>query len=96
MYLGRKINDLGRGTEADAERRVGLACGSAYANNTIHSRDFGYATKIEDYECLILGVIVYNAEALAVIAEAGIYLPHKRYLQLGYRIQNIRAENKSS
>jgi len=82
VYLGRKINDLGRGTEADAERRVGLACGSAYANNTLHSRDFDYATKNQGlmYKCLILSVIVCNAETWAVTAEAGIYLSHKHYL----------------
>jgi len=26
VYLGRKVNAIGRGTEADTERRVGIAC----------------------------------------------------------------------
>ena len=26
MYLGWKVNAIGRGTEADTERRVGIAC----------------------------------------------------------------------
>ena len=26
MYLGRKVNAIGRSTEADTERRVGIAC----------------------------------------------------------------------
>ena len=69
VYLGGKISDNGS-SEPDVRRRIGLACDAAKKLQMIwKAKGISMATKVRVYECLVLSILLYNAEVWTLTAD---------------------------